>query len=296
MQEKKTSKFKKFQSLSLGVKIFLIAFFLFFLVEAFLHIYPFLWVINSSLKSGAEIRDGNALAITKSWQFSNFVDVFKEFTVEGSVNYWGLFINSTWQTGMYLFINIFSSTLLAYALAKFHFPGRGLLYGLMIFTQTIPLIGSGVIDYRLKFDLGLVNNPALIWISWAMGFDFSAFIMFGTFQGVSNSYMEAATIDGANDFQIFGRVVFPQAFPCIVALLCTNFCTMWNNYGVSQITLNEYPNLAYGLFRFEQDTKYMAEEGIYYAAMILTSLPGIIFYAVTQNGILKNISVGGLKG
>ncbi len=296
MKVNKVSKFQKFKSMSWGVRIFLIAFFIFFLVEALVHIYPFLWVINNSLKSGEEIRDGNALALTTSWQFSNFITVFDEFVVEGGANYIAMFINSAWQTGMFLVVNIASSTLLAYALAKFKFPGRGLLYGLMIFTQTIPLIGSGVIDYRLKYDLGLVNNPTLIWISWAMGFDFSAFIMYGTFQGVSNSYMESAMIDGANDFQIFGRIVFPQAFPCIIALLCTNFCTMWNNYTVSQITLNEYPNLAYGLFRFEQDTKYMAEEGIYYAAMILTSLPGIIFYAVTQNGILKNISVGGLKG
>ncbi len=286
----------KFFKYSWGAKIILILGFLFFLAEAIFHIYPFLWAINNSLKTNDEFYS-NALAMTSSWQFINYADVFTKFSLSGGQTYFTMLFNSTWQTGIFLLVNILSSTLLSYCLAKFRFPGRNFLYGIMIFTQTIPIIGSGVIGYKINLALGLVNNPYLIWISWAMGFDYSAFILFGFFQGVSNSYMESATLDGANDFQVFFKVIVPQIIPCIVALLVTNFVTMWNDYTTSQIYLNKYPNLAYGLFLFQHNSQYLANSrGVYFAAIILTSIPGVLFYSLTQKLVINNLTVGGLKG
>jgi ABC-type glycerol-3-phosphate transport system permease component len=190
-----------------------------------------------------------------------------------------------------------------YNLAKFRFPGKSALYALLIFTQTIPIMGTGAASFKLKYDLNMINNPATIWLSWAMGFDYSAFILFGSFQGISKSYSESAEIDGANEWQIFFKIIFPQVFPVIVALLVSNFVTKWNDYTMSQITLNKYPNLAYGLYTFEKASIYGNDSimatygnGIYYAALVLTALPGVILYATFQNLIIKNMTVGGLKG
>ena len=287
---------KKFTNMSIGAKITLSLFFVFFVVEAVIQLYPFLWGINNSLKDTREFYE-SSLALTKSWRFSNYADVFTKFKVKGGVGYLTMLWNSVWQTAMYLFVNILSSTLVAYAVSKFRFPGRKFLYGLMIFTQTIPIIGTGAASYKLRYAMGMINNPALIWFYWAMGFDYACFVLYGTFQGISNSYSESAEIDGANEWQILLRVVLPQAFPAIVALLITNFVARWNDYAQAQISLNNFPNLAYGLYLFQKTSQYESNsQGLYYAALVFTALPGVLLYVFFQNFVVKNVSIGGIKG
>ena len=167
----------------------------------------------------------------------------------------------------------------------------------MIFTQTIPIIGTGAASYKLRYAMGMINNPALIWFYWAMGFDYACFVLYGTFQGISNSYSESAEIDGANEWQILLRVVLPQAFPAIVALLITNFVARWNDYAQAQISLNNFPNLAYGLYLFQKTSQYESNsQGLYYAALVFTALPGVLLYVFFQNFVVKNVSIGGIKG
>lgn len=295
-KKKRFRALKKFKNLHWTVKLTLSGFFLFFLIEAIIQVFPFLWVINNALKTTNEYYD-SAMAITRTWKIANFAKVFTEFKVDGTIGYLTMFWNSTWQTFVYLFVNLFSSMFIAYALAKFRFPGRGLLYGIMIFTQTIPIVGTGAAGYKLRYQWGMVNNPWTMWLSWAVGFDYSAFILYGTFQGVSNSYAESAEIDGANEFDILFKIIFPQIVPAMLALMVTNFVARWNDYTTSQIYLNKYPTLAYGMFLFQKESSYMSDgKGIYFASLIMTAIPGVLMYACFQGLIINNISVGGLKG
>lgn len=288
--------FQKFNSLSWAVRIFLIIMFVYFLLLAAIHVVPFLVVINNSLKSASEIRD-SMLALTKSWSFDNYAQMIKLFKVQGDIGFFTMLFNSLWQTFLYLFINLLSSMLLAYTLAKYRFPGKNILFGLMIFTQTIPIIGTGAAGYRLMDALNMINNPYLIWLSWAMGFDYSAFIMLGSFRTVSNSYMEAAEIDGAGPAQIFFKVMFPQIIPAVLAVLVTNFVGKWNDYSTAQIYLNKYPNLAFGAYQFEDAARRLPNaKGVYYAVLFVVALPGVLIYVFSQNFIMKNVSVGGIKG
>lgn len=289
---------KKWKKLGFGVKIFLVAFFLFFVFEAVFQLYPFLWVINNSLKSTEEFNSQlSTSSLTTTWALINYVKVFDEFVVNGDVYYITMLWNSIWQTGVYLFVNLLASAMIAYALSRYRFPGRGFLYGLLIFTQTIPIIGTGAASYKLRFELGMINNPYTIWFYWMNGFDYSAFIMFGTFVGISKSYSESAELDGANDLQILLKIMLPQVVPLIVALMVTNFVGRWNDYATAQISLNKYPSLAYGMFLYQVGSNW-SESGkvTYYAALVMTALPGVLLYAFFQNIIIKNVSVGGLKG
>lgn len=289
---------KKWTNKPLYVQIILVFFFLFFCAEAFTSLYPFVWVINNSLKLPREFQESTS-KITQSWEFANYLKVFDSevgFKIK-DVTYFGMLSNSIWITFVYLFVNILSSCMLAYCISKFRFPGCNFLYGLMIFTQTIPIIGTGAAAYKLLSRLNMINNPSLIWMSWCMGFDYSAFIMYGYFKGISNSYMESARIDGANEWQIILKIIIPLAFPCILSLWVTNFVGQWNNYSVVQINLREFPNLAYGLFIYSKDTLHTNnDKGLYYAALVITAIPGVVLYSVFQKTILSNLTVGGLKG
>jgi multiple sugar transport system permease protein len=285
----------KFMGYSLPVKIFLVVSFLFFFVQAIIHIYPFLWAFNNSIKTADEYYTSTT-ALTTTWSFHNYIDVIKEFKV-GNITLPTMLWNAIWQTFVYLGVNLLSSMCVAYALAKFRFPGREFLWGFLIFIQIIPIFGTGASSYKLFYELGFVNNPWLIWIAWGGGFDYSAFILYGTFKGIDNAYSEAAKLDGANNVQILVKLLFPMMFPSLLALMVTNFVARWNDYTVSQIYLNKFPNLAYGLFAYKKASQYAEGSiGAYFAGTIMCAIPGVVLYSVFQNTIMKNIAIGGLKG
>ena len=292
------SAWKKFKGFSFLAKVVLILFFLLFAIEAVIHLIPVFFIVNNAFKDTYDPL--NSLAIEPNlFTVQNFLNVFTKFKWAG-VDYFGMFLNSFWATTLFIFVNVASSTMLAYALARFRFPGRNLLYGIVIFIQTVPIMGAGAADFKLRSSLGMVNNPGLIWISWAMGFDYTCFILYGIFQGISRSYSESAELDGANSLQVLLEIMFPQAFPAILAMCVTNFTTRWNDYTTFQIYLNKFPNLAFGLFQFANSgsntSTFSGGKLTYYASLLCAALPVVVIYSASQGLILKNISVGGLKG
>jgi ABC-type glycerol-3-phosphate transport system permease component len=287
---------KRFAKQSLLTKIVLILFFCLFLIQFIVHCAPFIWLLNNALKTAEEYFK-SSIQLTSSWSFKNFSDVFARFKVKGGTTYPGMLFNSLWITFLYVFVNVLSSICLAYAIARFRFPGRGFLYGLAIFAKTIPILGTDAAAFKLKYALGMINNPAMLWVAWAVGFDYTFIVLYGTFKGISRSFSEAARIDGANNLTVLLRVVIPQALPAVIALSVNQIMSLWNNYSISQITLNKFPNLAYGLFLFQTSSMWEANsKGIYFASVVMTALPVVILFALSQNLIIKNVAVGGLKG
>ena len=208
-----------------------------------------------------------------------------------------MLFNSLWVVVVKVFVNVASSAMLAYAIARFRFPGKELLYVIVIFVNTIPIIGSGPAAFKLLDFLGMVENPLTIWISWASGFDFAFIVLYGYFKGVSPAYSEAAYIDGAGELRTFFTIILPQVVPCLVAIMITQAIGVWNDYGTIMIYLRESPNLAYGLYMYNTDSRYAENsKPVYFAAAVISAIPIIILYASTQNLILTNMTAGGLKG
>ena len=104
-------------------------------------------------------------------------------------------------------------------------------------------------------------------------------------------------MDGANNLFILFKIILPQATPAIIALAIEEAIGIWNNYGTVMIYLREYPNLAYGLYLFSSESNYIADsKPIYFAAIVISSIPPIVLYMANLNKILTNITTGGLKG
>ncbi len=287
---------KRFKHFSIGAKLLLIFYLLLFVLEAAIHLFPVYYIINNAFKLTYNPMETFAVDLSQ-FTLKHFFRVFSDFTVSGNLTFMGMFFNSLWSTTLRIVTSVISSTMLAYALARFRFPGRNFLYGVVIFIQTVPIMGAGAADFKLRLALGMVNNPATIWISWATGFDYTCFILYGTFLGISRSYSESAELDGASQLQVLCNVVFPMAFPAILAMSITNFTSYWDDYATFQIFLGDYPNLAYGLYSYST-SKAGGFKGkpMYYAALFWSAVPVIIIYACSQTLILKNIAVGGLKG
>lgn len=287
---------QSFGKKSTAEKIFLILFLMFFVIQFVIHSVPFLWLVNNALKSTEEFFT-SSVAITRTWAVGNYLKVFTQFEVKGGVNYFVMLGNSLWIALLYVLVSVVSSTMLAYILARFRFPGKGFLYGLIIFANTIPIVGTGVASFKLKYMLGMINNPGIIWLGWAVAFDQTCLVLYAAFKGISTSYSEAAKIDGANNLSILIKIILPQAMPAVIAMMINMLLARWNDFSTSQITLSKYPNLAYGLYIFQTESAWTANtKGIYFASVVMVSLPVIALYSLSQNMIIKNMSLGGLKG
>lgn len=276
-------------------KITAVSFFCLYCIMALIYLYPLFWAIMNSLKTAGEFFE-SSFSLPEEWRFENYVKVFSDFRYR-DFYYFDMLFNSLWIMVVKVCVSTISSAFLAYAVSRYRFPGRNFLYGLVIFANTIPIIGSGAAGFKLVSSLGMINNPFTIWLAWASGFDFAFIILYGNFKGISMSYSESAKIDGAGNFTILFRIIFPQAFPCIMALVVTSSIGVWNDYSTTMIYLREYPNLAYGLYLFNMESNFIENsKAIYLAAVTISAIPVIVLYASTQKLILTNMTTGGLKG
>ena len=273
-----------------------IIFLILFIIIAIVCMYPLFWAFNNSLKTFDEYSENNFI-LTKSWEFYNYFKVFNGTFQYNGVTYLGMLYNSLWILVVRVFVNIASSIMLAYAIARFEFPGRNFLYAVVIFANTIPIIGSGPAAFKLLNSLNMVENPTTIWLSWAGGFDFAFIVLYGYFKGISPSYSESAYVEGAGELRVFFSIILPQVVPCVVAIMITQAIGVWNDYSTVMIYLRTRPNLAYGLYMFNTESIYISNsKPIYFAAAVISAVPVIVLYACTQKLILTNMTAGGLKG
>ncbi len=276
-------------------KVTMILFFIFFLVMSFLFVYPLVWAFFNSLKSAGEFFE-NSFSLPKEWMFTNYVKVFTDFRYK-DYYYFEMLFNSLWMLVLRVSVNVMSSAFLAYAVSRYRFPGKELIYVLVIFANTIPIVGSGAASYKLLSAFKMIDNPLLIWLAWAGGFDFAFIVFYGAFKGISMSYSESAKIDGAGNFRILFKIIFPQAFPCIIAIAITQAVGIWNDFYTVMIYMRAYPNLAYGLYVFSSESNWVENsKPIYLAAVTISVIPVIVLYASNQKLILTNVTAGGLKG
>jgi len=277
-------------------KITAVVSFILFIAIAVICIYPLFWAIINSMKD-LEAYIASSTALPEKWQFVNYANVFTDMFKCKGVTYIGMLSNSLWIVVVRVLVNVAASAMLAYAVARFRFPGKEFLYVVVIFVNTIPIIGSGPAAYKLISFLGMVNNPLTIWISWASGFDFAFIVLYGYFKGVSPAYSEAGYIDGAGEFKTFFSIILPQVIPCLVAIMITQAISVWNDYGTVMIYLRDMPNLAYGLYEFNKIAMYEENSRpVYFAAAVISCIPIIVLYTCSQNLILTNMTAGGLKG
>lgn len=276
--------------------IFTVYFVLFVLFAAF-SLFPVLYCFTNSMKSVEELFGNDPLSLPSHFSLSQFAEAIEQFNVDGT-SFWGMLWNSIWQCFGSCALSVLASLLVAYPLARYKFPGSKIIYFIIIFRITIPIIGTAPAQYRLFKAFDMLDNPSTFWMAWLSGFDFTTLVFYSYLKGIDKSYSEAAYLDGANYWQVMFKVILPQMIPCIIALYVTQVLAKWNDYQTPQLYLRSYPNLAYGLYKFESIVANSSDMSysIYYASVILAAIPPVFLYAIGQKKMLENVSVGGIKG
>ena len=196
--------------------------FIVFVIYGISLLFPFIWMLISSFKTGEEF-DGNIFGFPKEFYGMNFIEVM-QYEIGGQTIA-NMFLMSVLVTVIGTVVNIFFSACAAYVLAKFKFRGRGVIYAVAIFTMIVPIVGTLPAQVQMMQTLHLDGDNAFMGIiflySGAFGFNF--ILLYSSFTSVSSSYLEAASIDGANAFRRFFTVTLPGLKPTFLYILITVF-------------------------------------------------------------------------
>lgn len=257
----------------------------------FVIVAPFLWLIISSLKTEAEIGVGDPFALPDALMWQNYVDAW---SVGGFADLIG---NSLINVAGVVLLMLLTCVPAGYALSKIRFPGREWIFYAFIFGLTIPVQAIIIPLYQVLTGLGLINSlTGIVLAQVSNGIPFGIFLMRSFFLGVPNELTEAARIDGANHFQILTQVFLPLSMPAMQALVIISALSTWNDFFLPLVVLisPDVQTLPLGLVRFA--STYTTSYRLVFSGTVITFLPVIILFILTQRRFTEGLTQGALKG
>ena len=267
--------------------------FVIFVIYGITLLFPFGWMLLNSFKTGNDFMN-NMFGLPKVFDGMNFIQVLQYEMPTGQTIASMILMSFLITIGGTL-INIFFSACAAYCLAKFKFPGREVIYAVAIFTMIVPIVGTlpSQIKMMETFHLDRTVIGVLFLYSGCFGFNF--ILLYSSFSSVSNSYLEAASIDGAGRFKTFFQIVLPQVKGSLIACSVLQAIGLWNDYTTPMLFLPEdYQTLAVGLFKLQ--TEFKTDYPMLFASMLFAIVPILVLYLAFQKKIIKSTNAGGLKG
>lgn len=290
---KKNKVIKYFRKHTLLFHVMSVVLWLWALSMAFLFVYG----IIISLMDGFEYSL-NPSGLQLQFKISNYIEAFKsiEYTTMGKhIKFVQMLINTLWYAAGITILRIIATTLATYCVAKVKFKGRLIVYYIVLLQMMLPTYGSEVSYMILIRELGLYDTPLYLLANFA-GHGAWFLLMYSSFRGISDSYAESAKMDGANEFQVFFRIMLPFAKGIMVAMFIMLFMSTWGDYSTPLLYLPSYPTLSTGLFRYKTLAGYTLDIPVYFAGLFFTSIPVIIAFLLFHKTLMENMTLGGLKG
>ena len=263
-------------------------------------LYPFVYVLATSMSSGAAVARGDVVLTPKEITFDAFAYVMAD------KQFWISYGNTFYYTIVGTLTSLAVIIPGAYALSRPQLPFRS---GFNLFVAFTMWFHAGMIPVFLNIrDLGLLDTRTAVIVAFAVN-AFNAILMRNFFENVPRSFEEAARMDGANDFQILWRVYVPLSKPAIitVALFCAVF--RWNGYFWAMVILRDQDKLPLQVYlkeiivelnmsdEFATDllSASYSFETMIAAIIVLSIIPVIIIYPYIQKYFQKGVMLGGVK-
>lgn len=280
-------------------KVLYLFVFIIFAVYALSLLLPFVWIfINSFQKAttySSNLASGRPFALPEKWLIGNYAFALNKMIYKDT-NLWGMFFNSLWQVVIGAGLNTFFQAVAGYCFAKFGFKAKPYMLAVIIFCLTVPIVGTTGAQYKLFIGLKLFDSPLQVVLTSMGGFGANFLIMMATFKNISWNYAEAVFVDGGSHYKAFFKVMLPQAMPVMVTLFITGAIARWNDYMSVLMFLPSYPTLATGLYMISTSLVRYGGATYYFAGLILSTIPILVVFAVFSDSMMKNLSMGGLKG
>ena len=260
---------------------------------AALVLYPLLLIVSTAVKDPLDVT-ADPFSLFSSVHPQNFIDAW---TLGG---FGGYFWNTVLITALTVLGTLALSVLAGYALARLYFPGRNIIFLIFIMGLMFPFFSVMIpLFYELR-DIGLLATKAgliLVFIAGAGGFGvpIGVFLMRSFYMDLPEELADAARVDGANEFQVFWRIMLPLSGPGVAVLAVLVFFQTWNAFIQPLLYLpgSENQVLATGLYLFASGRTQEYE--LIAAGSLIMVVPVVVFFLIFQRLFVRGLTAGALK-
>ncbi|MGH7198524.1 MAG: carbohydrate ABC transporter permease [Candidatus Omnitrophota bacterium] len=253
-------------------------------------LFPLWWAFASSLKTQQTVFNDLSL-FPKDPQWANYLYAWTK------ANFGIYFLNSLLYTAVVVIGVILIASMAAYAFSRLNFPGKNILFLLLISTMMIPIPGSFIALYVLLNKLHLVNTRlGYILPQINGGLALGIFLLKTFFDDLPKELEDSARIDGCGRLRVYWHIALPLARPAIAVLAIFNILAVWNEYLLAMLVLSDkhLMPLQRGLMVFQG--AHITQYPLLMAGIVITILPVLVVYLMLQKHIIKGITAGAVKG
>lgn len=252
---------------------------------------PLVWMVSTSLKPMTEIAQFPPSLLPENVQWSNYLETMQSFPFFRYVG------NTLFITFFVVLGNVLSNSFIAYGFSKINFPGRNLLFSLVLSTMMIPGFVLMIPQYVLFSEIGWVGSYLPLIVPSFFGSGFNIFLMRQFYLSIDDELIEAAQIDGANHLYIWSRLMIPLTKPALITIGIQSFNGAWNDFlgpllyihDESQYTLQ----IGLQVFQSQSTTQW----NYLMAGATLVLLPTVLLFLFAQKYFIEGMDLSaGTKG
>lgn len=260
------------------------------LLGAWVMVFPFIWMISSSLKPTDEVYDSDFSIIPKTFKgWENYYGVIFEQP------YLIFLMNSMIVCVGILVIQLLTAIPAAYALAKLKFRGSSILFGTVIAAITIPINVTSIPLYIGLVKVGLLDTYFAMMFPFIVSV-FAIFLFRQFFRGFPDSIIQAARVDGFSEIEIILRLILPSAVPAIAAFSVFSFVAHWNDLYWPLIVVQSQEKMTATLSMMQYQSAFDTDYGRTYASATVVTAPMVIAFLFARRLFIRGITMTGVKG
>ena len=273
---------------STGVKIMTYGF---LILMALIVLFPFYWMIISSLKTEAEYRQSIPTFWPQQIMLSNYVDAFNTASL-GS-----LFMNTLYVGVVSTLLSLVITVLSAFAFARLEFKGKDLMFGAMLSTMMIPGELFTITNYITITNLNWMNTFYALIIPFLVSV-FYIYLLRQNFMQIPNELYLAAKVDGTSDIKYLWKVMVPLALPTLISITILKMMGAWNSYIWPKLVANDdaHQLITNGLRNAFTNASGQVNYPVQMAAVAIVSAPLFLVFVFLRKYIMAGVSRSGIKG
>ena len=262
----------------------------FLIFMALVVLFPFYWMINSSLKSLAEYRQSVPTFWPQKVLWSNYAEAFTAASLGR------LFFNTAYVGIVSTILSLVITILSAFAFARLEFKGKNLLFSALLATMMIPGELFTITNYSTVTNLGWMNTYTVLIVPFLVSV-FYIYLLRQNFLQIPNELYLAAKVDGTSDFKYLCKVMIPLSLPTLISITILKMMGAWNSYIWPRLVANDDAHrlITNGLRNAFTDTTGDVNYPVQMAAVALVSAPLFLVFIFLRKYIMKGVSRSGIK-
>ncbi len=246
------------------------------------------------------------------FRFANYTKIFSQFYIEDTIsffqgqnlvdhkvaaNFWVMLLYSIIYSLGNGLIQAFVPAIVGYLCAKYNYKFSKVVYVTVLVVMSLPIVGAYPSEITLLRNLGLYDT---FFGNFVQRFSFTGMyflVFYEYFKGMSDTYREAAEIDGASQWTVMARIYIPLAFNMIGSVLLIKFVFFWNDYTAVNMYMPTHPTLSYSIFWmvYKNTNWEFNRVPIKVAACMILAIPMLVIFVVLRDKLMGNMTLGGIK-